>query len=155
MTKRHWPSDFDADERQLVAEVGLDAGPPVEECLPPSMLQGAAAGVLPDGLRAVVEAHVAVCSRCQALRDGLADLEPEGLTLAEEARIRARIAVASKAAAPARWHAPSPRGGVTRTRMRRALSSKSRELSQANLTRTSISGWRTCWRATPPARWPR
>lgn len=95
MTVRSWPSDFEADERQFVGEVGLEAGSSVEGCLPPAVLRAAESGVLPDLVRGVVAAHVAVCSRCRALRDDLTSLEPEGLAPAEEARIRARLAVAS------------------------------------------------------------
>jgi tetratricopeptide (TPR) repeat protein len=94
MTEHGWPADFEADERQFVCEVGLDALPVVEGCFPAPVLRAAAAGVLPDDVRGVVEGHVAACARCRALRDDLASLDPEGLAPAEEARIRSRLGVA-------------------------------------------------------------
>ena len=102
MTERGWPSDFEADERRFVSEAGLDAGPSVDTCLPPAVLRAVAADVLPDGIRGVVEGHVAACSRCRALRDDLASLEPERLAPAEEARIRARLAPALRSPVSAR-----------------------------------------------------
>jgi hypothetical protein len=112
-SERPSPSDFDDDERQFLADLGVP-GPgasPHRDCPRLPLLLAAHEGALPPEQQSRVEAHLASCPFCRSL---VRDVEDAGLgtpTAEELERIRARVRAHGPSEqppvhAPRRWTSP-------------------------------------------------
>ena len=89
-------NDFDAEEREFVANVQLPACPEV------GLLYSAREGILPEPQAAPLHAHLATCELCRLLVEDLEAIEFGAPTASDAANIRERITRgASRAFQPA------------------------------------------------------